>query len=90
MMKELNSTRTENCRTEAHSAKMDNDNNLELLFSIHPEKINYSMNESAKLLGVSYDFVREAIHNGKISATKFGDRYLIHVNELARILTEGV
>ncbi len=73
-----------------HSMESDYKGNLELLMSINPRKINYSIKETAEHLGVSYDFIREAIHTQKIKTAKFGDRYLIHVNELARILTEGV
>lgn len=48
------------------------------------------MTESAKILNLSYDFVRENIYKGSINASKFGDKYMINLFELARLLKEGV
>jgi len=63
---------------------------LEMLNNLYPGKINFSIRESAKVLNLSYDFVREKIAAGFITAAKFGDRYMITVWELERILSQGV
>ncbi|MCX6174146.1 MAG: helix-turn-helix domain-containing protein [Ignavibacteriales bacterium] len=63
---------------------------FDILNNRFPNKINYSLAEVAEVLNLSYDFVREKISCGEISAIKFGDRYMVNVFELARILEEGV
>lgn len=63
---------------------------FDLLNNMYPNKLNFSISEAAKVLNLSYDFVREKIASGLIAATKFGDRYMISVYELGRILAEGV
>lgn len=64
--------------------------NLEMLQKLHKDKVNYSIEETAKKLNVSYEFTREAIKKGKINSKLFGDRPMVNVHELARILTEGI
>ncbi len=63
---------------------------LELIKSLHPDKVNFSIAETAAIINVSYDFVRDKIKEGLIHAVKYGDRNMISLFELARILTEGV
>lgn len=64
--------------------------NLNLILSINPGKVNYSIKEVAAILSLSYEFVRESIKKEQIKATRYGDRYLVNVNEIARLLTEGL
>jgi len=63
---------------------------FDILSNLFPGKVNFSISETARILNLSYDFVREKIASGSIRATKFGDRYMINVFELGRILAEGV
>ncbi len=42
---------------------------LQQIKNIHGNKINFSIEESSKLLNLSYDFVRERIVCGKINAS---------------------
>lgn len=63
---------------------------IEILGKQFPGKINFSINEVAGILNVSYDFVREHILRGLIKATKYGDRWMINLFELVRILEVGV
>ena len=62
----------------------------DILSTLYPSKINFSICEVAKILNLSYDFVREKIASGSIAAAKFGDRYMVNVFELERILERGV
>ena len=64
--------------------------NLEILSKHNQSKINYSIKEVSAIINLSYDFIRERIKSGAIASIKFGDRFMIHVNEVARILTEGI
>ncbi len=57
---------------------------------LYPEKFNFSINEAASVLNVSYDFIREHIISYDIKAQKYGDRWMINLFELARILVKGV
>lgn len=64
--------------------------NLNLLFKLNPAKLSYSIKETSDILALSYEFTRESIKKGIIQSVKFGDRSMVNVHELARILTEGV
>ena len=57
---------------------------------LFPNKINFSITEAASVLNVSYDFVREHIISDDIKAQKYGDRWMINLFEMVRLLTEGV
>jgi excisionase family DNA binding protein len=63
---------------------------IDILNTLFPNKINYSIREAAEVLNLSYDFLREKISCGSVAAIKFGDRYMITVFELGRILAQGV
>ena len=64
--------------------------NDQLLSAIAPDKILFSLKDAASILGVSYDFVRNAAIQGKIDYKQFGNRRLIHKNELSLLITRGV
>ena len=55
-----------------------------------PKKMLFNMKETAEALCVSVEFIRKRISEGKINAVCFGDRKLISINELARLIQEGV
>jgi excisionase family DNA binding protein len=63
---------------------------IELLSKNYPNKTLFSLNEAAKQLTVGNEFIRRRIKSGKIKATYLGDKPLINIVELARIITEGV
>ena len=63
---------------------------LELLSQNNPNKTLFSLDEAAKQLTVGNEFIRRRIKAGKIKATYLGDKPLINIVELARIITEGV
>ena len=64
--------------------------NEQILREHMPNKILFSIEESAALLGISYDYVRSLTTNGKIASKQFGKRKMIHIKELSRLITEGV
>ena len=63
---------------------------LEVLVRNNPDKIVLSLKEAAKQLTIGEEFLRRRIKSGKIKVTYFGDKPLINIVELARIITEGV
>lgn len=63
---------------------------LEVLTKNNPNKTLFSLNEVAEQLTVGDEFVRRRIKSGQIKATYIGDKPLINIVELARIITEGV
>lgn len=63
---------------------------LDFIREEFPGKFNFTIDEAAKLLNISYDFIREHITLNDIRATRYGDRWMIGLHELARILMEGV
>ena len=64
--------------------------NLSMLDRFDPEKILYSIKEASQMLNLSDDFVGGRVRNGKIKATKLGDRSMINKLTLAQIMTKGV
>lgn len=64
--------------------------NLSMLDRFDPEKILYSIKEASMILNLSDDFVGTRVRNGKIQATKLGDRHMINKLTLAQIMTKGV
>ncbi len=63
---------------------------LEVLSKNNPNKTLFSLDEAARQLTVGDEFIRRRIKSGKIKATYLGDKPLINIVELARIITEGV
>ena len=66
------------------------DTALEIINRMYPNKINFSIAETAHIVNVSYDFIREHIKDGAIKAVKYGDRLMVGISELTRLLTDGV
>ncbi len=64
--------------------------NLYLLLTMNGNKIFFSIKEVSENLNTSYDFVAERIRNNNIKSVKFGDRPMVNVKELVRIMTEGI
>ena len=69
---------------------MDIQDTRSILLSINPGKAVYSIEDTAKVLNMGYEFVRRRIQNGKIKCVYFGDRQMINIDEIARIIKYGV
>ncbi len=79
---------------EALPKSLSNDDlflyNLSYLDQLFPEKVLFSIKETASVLNVSDDFVSNRIRTGKLKGTKLGDRSMINKLTLANIITKGV
>lgn len=64
--------------------------NLSKLDRSFPEKLLFSIKETANVLNISDDFVSNRIRAGKVKAIKLGDRSMINKLTLANIITKGV
>jgi|GEM_PF-4274135 len=64
--------------------------NKDLLVSSSKGKILFSIKETAHILGVSYEFVRQNILARTIPVVSFGERKMVHINELAKLITKGI
>ena len=53
--------------------------NLSKLDRSFPEKLLFSIKETASVLNISDDFVSNRIRAGKLKATKLGDRSMIEI-----------
>jgi len=51
---------------------------------------NYTIKQASEILNVSSEFIRRRVADGKINAVKFGDKPMISIFELARILVGGI
>ncbi|MBE0550933.1 MAG: helix-turn-helix domain-containing protein [Ignavibacterium sp.] len=56
----------------------------------YPNKMLFSIKESAAALSVSPEFIRKKISDGFIKSVNLGDRKMISINELAKIIYKGV
>ncbi len=63
---------------------------LTILIYNHPGKECFTIKEAAEKLRVGEEFIRRRIKTTKIKATYLGDKPIINIVELARIITEGV
>jgi len=62
---------------------------LNILVNGNPGKLLFTSKETSKVLGVGEEFIRRRIKSNKIQATYFGDKPMLSITELARIITEG-
>lgn len=69
---------------------VNTDSALSLLLKAHNGKINFSIKECSEILNLSYEFVRRQVQYKKIASINFGDKKMISILELARIITKGV
>ncbi len=63
---------------------------IQILVHNHPDKILFTANETAKILGVGEEFIRRRIKSGSIRTINLGDKPKIHLTEIARLTIEGV
>jgi len=63
---------------------------INIIVHNHPDKISFTIEEVAKYIHKSKEFVRRRIKSGLIQATYFGDGPMVHISELARLLTKGI
>jgi excisionase family DNA binding protein len=63
---------------------------LNILVHNNPNKTSFTIKETANQLNVSEEFIRRRIKSNHIKAIYFGDKPMITIVELARILTQGV
>ncbi len=54
-----------------------------------PEKLLFSVKETADALSVSVEFIRKKIAERKINPVSMGDRKMISINELAKLIYKG-
>ena len=64
--------------------------NISYLLNQNPGKLLYSIQEAADVFCTSYEFVRDRISNGRINSTAMGGRRMIHITEIAKIISGGV
>lgn len=74
----------------ADDQRIPADKLVSALLEISPGKVNYTLPEAATALGVSPEFLRRRYYRGAINTTKLGDRVMINVFELSRLLERGV
>ena len=53
------------------------------------DRVTYSVEEVARVLGIGRNTAYEAVRTGKIPALRIGRRYLIPVDALQRLLSEA-
>jgi hypothetical protein len=63
---------------------------VQLLLKENPKKFMYTQEECAEILNLSYQFINRRCRDGIIQLTKFGEKKLISINELARLIKEGI
>ena len=63
---------------------------IQYLKTKYPDKILFDMETVATELNLSYEYIRRCVIKEKIKVTKYGSRKMIHRNEFAKIITEGL
>ncbi len=86
---EVHQNNTEQPQTQ-HPDQSDVELTKKLIQNKYPNKILFTIKEVAQELNLSYEAVRLFVINDQIPSIAFGRRRMIHLNQLIRILTEGV
>ena len=55
-----------------------------------PSKVLFSIQETANALSVSIEFIRKRIADGVIISVSMGDRKMISIHELTKLIHKGV
>jgi len=63
---------------------------IQLLLNTNNKILNYNIKQASQTLGISEEFLRRRITAGKIKTINFGDKKMITIFEIARILNTGV
>jgi len=63
---------------------------IQLLLNTNNKILNYNIKQASQTLGISEEFLRRRIAAGKIKTINFGDKKMITIFEIARILNTGV
>jgi hypothetical protein len=63
---------------------------VNILIHNHPNKTNFTIDEVGMYINKKSEFIRRRIKLGGIEVTYFGDSPMIHISELARLLTQGI
>lgn len=63
---------------------------LTILSHHNPGKLLFSPKETGTYLGVGEEFIRRRIKSGIIKVTYIGDKPMVQIIELARLITEGI
>lgn len=63
---------------------------LKAAIAQYPNKLLFSIKDTAAALSVSPEFIRKKISDGNIFSVTLGDRKMVSINELARIIYKGV
>jgi excisionase family DNA binding protein len=61
-----------------------------MLRTMFPLKITFTLQEVAKLLNISYEFVRNKTSQGLIPCVSFGKRKMINVSTVIDLIIHGV
>jgi excisionase family DNA binding protein len=72
------------------NAEISTEQTMQFIKNSFPDQILFSIREVAAITKVSYEFIRQSIRKGKINYCGMGERKLIHINELCRIITGGI
>ena len=63
---------------------------LKAAIAQYPNKMLFSIKDTAAALSVSPEFIRKKISDGNINSVTLGDRKMVSINELARIIYKGI
>jgi len=64
--------------------------NLQMLRDRFPEKILFTIKDTAAILNLSSEYIRKKIAKRIITSVKFGGRKMIHLNTVATLITRGI
>lgn len=56
----------------------------------YQNKILFTIQEVADILGMSYNYIAKQIRNGNIEAIRFGDRPLVNIEVLSLLILNGI
>jgi hypothetical protein len=73
-----------------NTSLITDEENMIFLKEKFPEKILFTIQETADVLNLSAEFIRKRIVAGSLAHVSFGDRKIIHFKTLAALITKGI
>ena len=77
-------------RLPCNSHEANIDKTVNLILKSQNNVYNYSIKQAAEILNLSPEFIRRRITVGTINSVKFGDKPMISIFELAKLLIGGI
>lgn len=79
-----------NSYSNEKSYSLSIEDNEAMLMKIFPGKLLFTLKEASRILNISYEFLREYTAANRVESLTLGDRRMVHIRVLSKLLTYGI